>query len=55
MKKLEKKRRYFLNGRFAKEEYAKDEERYKELRAQNYEPEDYFEKGSLFSNLDNKK
>lgn len=55
MKKLEKKRRYFLNGRFAKEEYAKDEKRYRELRAQNYEPEDYFEKGSLFSNLVNKK
>jgi hypothetical protein len=53
MKKLEKKRRYFLTGRFAKEEYAKDEKRYKELRDQNYEPEDYFDKGSLFSNLDN--
>lgn len=54
MKKLEKKRRYFLTGRYAKEEYAKDEKRFKELRDQNYEPEDYFDKGSLFSNLDNK-
>lgn len=52
MKKLEKKRRYFLTGRYAKEEYAHDEERYQELLKKNYAPEDFFEKGSLFTNID---
>lgn len=53
MKKLKKDRTGFLTKKYAKEEYAHNEIRYKELLKQNYAPENFFEKGSLFSNLDN--
>ena len=53
MKKLNSKGDKFCTGRRAKEEYAHNENEYRKLLNQNFAPEDYLEKGSLFANLDN--
>lgn len=53
MKKLNSKGNKFLTGRFAKEEYAHNEKEYKELRRENFAPEDYLDDKSLFNNLEN--
>ena len=53
MKKLTKNGDRFCTGKWAKEEYAHDEKEYRKLLNQNFAPEDYLKKRSLFANLNN--
>ena len=52
MKKLTKIGDRFCTGKWAKEVYAHDEKEYRDLRRQNYAPENYFLTRSMFANLD---
>ena len=53
MKKLTKNGERFCTGKWAREEYAHDEKEFRKLLNQNFAPEDYLEKRSLFANLNN--